>query len=170
MTTNGEEDYTKIISFLKSEIDVLKQEDIKIKKELFHTRIKKGEKETEIFEKEKLLQTYQIKNISKLIYQHIQKISNHELLSTDDIFKISKAIDKTDYTAFGCYPRFIDLETVVEYLIKVKQAYPLWTITNIRKSFKIETNPPKNLYGYEFTTPEGLVFSNVNINSKVNSE
>jgi hypothetical protein len=97
-------------------------------------------------------------------YQDIQNIPNFDLLTKDDLFKISGAIDKRDYNlkSDGKYPRFIDLENVVKYIIQVKHTYPLWELTNIDKYGKIDTYPPKNCYKYNFLTPEGLLFSNVN--------
>lgn len=102
--------------------------------------------------------------MNTVFYQDIQNIPNFDLLTKDDLFKISKAIDKTDYNCNSDkkYPRFIDLENVVKYIIQVKHTYPLWKLIYINKFGKIDIYPPKNCYTYHFTTPEGLEFSNVN--------
>jgi hypothetical protein len=103
--------------------------------------------------------------MNTVFHEDIKSIPNFDLLTKDDLFKISKAIDKKNYNSISngkTYPRFIDLETVVNYVIQVKQIYPLWEFTYIRKFGKIDTYPPKNCYTYHFTTPEGLEFSNVN--------
>ena len=165
MLCDEKEDYSKLINELKEELkEKIKEhttQEIEIRK-LYSINNKKKE---EIKDKKKLLQTYEIKeSLNTIFYQDIQDIPNFNLLTKDDLFKISKAIDKTDYNSIsnGKYPRFIDLENVVKYIIQVKEIYPLWDLTYVKKFGKIDTNPPKNCYIYHFTTPEGLIFSNVN--------
>jgi len=165
MFCDNEEDYSKFISDLQSEIDILKTEenDIRIEQSKRYTEKKRIEKE--LLEKKKLLKIYEIKlSMNTDFYQYIQNIPNFDLLTKDDLFKISGAIDKRNYNlkSDGEYPRFIDLENVVKYIIQVKQTYPLWELTYIDKYGKIDTYPPKNFYKYNFLTPEGLLFSNVN--------
>jgi hypothetical protein len=165
MIYDKEEDYSKLILDLQSEIDVLKIEDNNNKKEQLKRYTEKKRVEKELIEKRKLLQIYEIKNsITTVFYEDIQNIPNFDLLTKDDLFKISNAIDKKDYNvnSDAKYPRFIDLENVVKYIIQVKQIYPLWELNYINKFGKIDTYPPKNCYTYHFTTPEGLIFSNVN--------
>ena len=165
MTCNKEEDYSKLISDIQSEIDVLKEKENTIRIEQSKRYTEKKSIEKELTEKKQLLKIYEIKHSMNTIFcQDIENISNFHLLTKDDLFKISKAIDKRDYNLnFNSnYPRFIDLEDVVKYIIQVKQIYPLWELTYINKFGKIDTYPPKNCYTYHFTTPEGLLFSNVN--------
>jgi len=156
----NQEDYSKLIYDLYSEIDELKTEENKIKEEQSKRYTKKKRIEKELTEKKHSLNT--------VFYQDIQNIPNFDLLTKDDLFKISKAIDKTDYNFnYNCnsdkkYHRFIDLENVVKYIIQVKQIYPLWKLTYINKFGKIDIYPPKNCYTYHFITQEGLEFSNVN--------
>jgi hypothetical protein len=158
MACEKEEYYSKLISDLKFQIYILKKEGIIIQKEHFKLSVRKKEMEREIIEKQNLLETYEIKYISTLIYKYIQEIPNFNLLSLDDAFMISKAIDKTDYSSLGKYPRFIDLENIVKYIIQVKQKYPSWELTNIHNYGRIDTLPPKNCYSYQFATPEGRMF------------
>ena len=166
MINNKEEDdYGKLISDLTSEIIILNNEYNNIKKEQLKRYTEKQIIEKELTEKKKLLRTFEIKySINTVFYQDIQNIPNFNLLTKDDLFKISESIDKTDYTSIsnGKYPRFIDLENIVKYIIQIKEIYPLWKLTYINKFGKIDTYPPKNCYTYHFVTPEGLMFSNVN--------
>jgi hypothetical protein len=162
---NKEENYSKLISDLQCKIDVLKVEENKIKQEQSKRYMEKKIIEKELTEKKILLENYKIKySMNTIFYQDIRNIPNFDLLTENDLFKISKAIDKRDYNLNSDvkYPRFIDLENVVRYIIQVKQIYPLWELTDINKYGKIDTYPPKNCYKYQFTTPEGLLFSNVN--------
>ena len=167
MICDKEEDYSKLIADLKEELKEKIKEQTTQEIEIRKLYSINNKKKAEIKDKKKLLQTYEIKeSVNTIFYQDIQNIPNFKLLTKDDLFKISKAIDKTNYnstsTSNGKYHRFIDLENVVKYIIQVKEIYPLWNLTYVKKFGKIDTYPPKNYYIYHFTTPEGLIFSNVN--------
>lgn len=164
-STNTEEDTILLIMDLQSEIDFLQEKEITIKEDLSKLMKEKRNIEEDLQYKKDLLQTYSIQqNWNTMFDQNIKNIAHFDLLTESDLFKISKAIDKKDYTSIvntisKKYPRFIDLENVVDYVIQVKKAYPLWELKAINLSAKLDTHPPKNYYTYYFTTPEGFVFS-----------
>lgn len=163
-TEENKEDYAKLILDLQITIDLLQEKDKKLTEKQVQIMKEKRDIEENLLYKKTLLQTYSIQqNMDTMFDQDIKSIPHFYLLTETDLFNISNAIDKKDYTSIvnndsKKYPRFIDLENVVSYVIQVKKAYPLWKLTKISLSGKIDTHPPKNYYTYYFTTPEGFEF------------
>lgn len=155
---NTEELKNKLES-LKSERDVLKLEESQLKKksdELY--RLQKTARnnlkncEKRIFEIENILFTKNIFN-----EETISKFTDFHLLSTNELTIINKGLDKTDYTAYG-KPRIMDLENVVNLIIKIKKLYPTWNLDLLQKTGQQDSLPPGNIYQYTFITPEGHHF------------
>lgn len=77
-----------------------------------------------------------------------------QLFLEDELIEITKGMDKIDYTKFGDYPRWIDLDKIIQQAVEVKQKYPEWKLTKVNKVGHIDSLPPKTFYEYSYETPE----------------
>jgi len=92
-------------------------------------------------------------------YDEVKQIKNIELLSEAELIIITKNMDKTDYTKRGSYPRFIDLDRLINEVITIKTKYPGFILDNIRKRGQLDTMPPENYYDFTFVTPHNDYFT-----------
>ena len=148
---------------LKQEFETLNSERKKL-----HEEEKQLYKQIRELQKLKNLQAASLKTCEKrmieiqniLFTQNIfneetmSKFTDFHLLSANDIKQISKGLDKTDYTKYG-KPRIMDLENVVNFILRIKKLYPTWNLDLLQKTGQQDSLPPKNIYEYTFITPEG---------------
>jgi hypothetical protein len=106
----------------------------------------------------------EIKNIkfTKNIFNEeiVSKFADFHLLCEDELIKIIEGIDKTDYTKYDAQvPRIMDLEKVINFVVKIKTTYPGWKLKKLDNTGGRDSLPPVNWYEYSFITPEGHCFN-----------
>jgi chromosome segregation ATPase len=96
-------------------------------------------------------------NLSKILRDYnLHIIPNIHLVNNDELNIIINDIDKNDYTASG-KDRIMDLRNVIDEIIKTKIKYDNCSLITFKKTFKIDTYPPKNIYRYEYRLDDGLI-------------
>jgi len=74
----------------------------------------------------------------------------------NEIESIVRGMDKTDYNrGFGekkskSYPKYLDLDMIVESINKVKNIHKNWHIHGVYKVYSEDSYPPRNYYEYEY--------------------
>jgi hypothetical protein len=129
----------------------LEMERIKITKQL--TEIKKNISKIDDeykFNLDEIHRRRSIEEAQNIIGENERSIEGFELLKEDELSIIVKNMDKTDYIKWGNYPRWLDLVTLIEYVIKIKKQYSGWELVNLTKCGQDDTMPPENIYKYEF--------------------
>lgn len=94
-----------------------------------------------------------------IIDEYISNIENFDLLNEEELKIITSKMDKTDYRKLGDYPRWLDLENIIKYVIDIKQKYTKWTLTNLSKVGHFDRLPPKTFYNYEFKDENEMYFN-----------
>ena len=59
-------------------------------------------------------------------------------------------MDKTDYRKYGEYPRWIDLDKIIKYVINIKKQYTTWTLLSLSRGGQLDMLPPDTFYRYVF--------------------
>jgi chromosome segregation ATPase len=101
----------------------------------------------------------EIDESKNIIGEFERNIEGFGLLSEKEVAVITTKMDRTDYRAYGDYPRWIDLERIIKEVIEVKNYYAEWKLTKISKRSKSDTVPPETLYIYEFTDVNGYLIN-----------
>lgn len=91
-----------------------------------------------------------LEEAKNIISEDIKNIDNFSFLNEEELIIITKKMDKTDYRKYGNYPRWLDLEKIIKYVIGMKKYYPNWTLENMSKRGQIDTMPPESFYNYVF--------------------
>lgn len=147
------------LEILKSECETINREGKQLEKQIRELDKLIDSKSRILRNKEKRIA--KIKNIlaTQNIFDEetITKFTDFHLLSDDELKEITKGIDKTDYTAYG-KPKIMDLENVVNFVLKIKMLYPSWKLELLQKIARIDIKPPENIYEYTFITQEGFRF------------
>jgi hypothetical protein len=68
-------------------------------------------------------------------------------------------MDKTDYRKNGNYPRWYDLERLVNEVIVFKKLYPGWILESLARGGQYDTLPPQTFYRYTYKSPHGHYMS-----------
>jgi predicted DNA-binding protein YlxM (UPF0122 family) len=93
-----------------------------------------------------------------MIGEKEKNIDGFNLLSEDELSVIAKNMNKTDYRKYGQYPRWLDLENIIETVVEMKKRYPKFTLTNLDIGGQIDVLPPQTFYRYEFTDEYDCTF------------
>lgn len=153
------EELKQELESLNSERDTLKNEGTQLQKQSRELRKLINLKEASLQTCERRI--FQIKNIlfSQNIFNEetMSKFTDFHLLSADELTLIIKGLDKTDYTKYG-KPRIMDLENVVNFILRIKKLYSTWNLDLLQKTGQQDSLPPGNIYEYTFITPEGHRF------------
>jgi len=96
---------------------------------------------------------------SENIFESVNGLEGLETLTQDEKVVISNGMDRTDYRKNDNFPRWLDLEKLVNQVIKFKIHYPEWILERIVKSGQYDTLPPKNFYKFTYRTQQGYIFS-----------
>ncbi len=112
-------------------------------------------------EKDKI--TKQIKNLqfsieTKSAFDMFGELDTLSVISKQEQIIIIKGMDKTDYTKYG-KERWMDLNKIIDHIIKIKKEYPDWVLKNLIKTGQYDSQPPMNMYKYTFIAPNDLEFS-----------
>jgi hypothetical protein len=103
----------------------------------------------------KLIEIIETENV----FETVQNIEGLDTLLQEELVAISKGMDKTDYRKYGNYPRWHDLERLVNEVIAFKKLYPGWILESLAGGGQYDTLPPKTFYIYTFKTPQGHYMS-----------
>lgn len=151
----------------KNEIEKLRAELAEVEKEYegFYMIYKETEKKRRLCESRKLDIKKQIKKFEEIIetedvFITVKDVEGFETLSPSELVAISNGMDKTDYRIYGNYPRWIDLERLVNHVIQFKKLYPGWILDRVIKSKQCETllvSP--TFYKFTYNTPLGHYMS-----------
>jgi uncharacterized protein (UPF0216 family) len=95
---------------------------------------------------------------SENIFESVQNLDGFNMLNNDELVVISKGMDKTDYRKYN-QPRWMDLKSIVENVIKIKKLYAGWVLKNVSQAGQYDCMPPQNFYSYKYKTPEGNYFN-----------
>ena len=109
-----------------------------------------------------------IEETRNMLSEEIKHIENFELLSETEFAIITSKMDKTDYTKYGDFPRWIDLRRICKEVIDIKKTYPKWTLTNLEKGNRQYSKvPPHTYYKYEYKNEYNiyLYLGNINLRS-----
>ena len=101
----------------------------------------------------------EIEESKNIIGEFERNIEGFGLLSEKEVAVITTKMDRTDYRAYGDYPRWIDLERIIKEVIEIKKYYAEWKLSKISKRSKSDTVPPETLYIYEFTDINGYLIN-----------
>jgi hypothetical protein len=103
----------------------------------------------------KLIEIIETENV----FEIVQKIEGFDTLLQEELVAISNGMNKTDYRKYGNYPRWYDLERVVNEVILFKKLYPGWILERLTSGGQYNTLPPETFYKYTFKTPQGHYWS-----------
>jgi hypothetical protein len=154
------------ISEAKNNIINLKTELIQVEDELkelnkiymqYRKKINLCENRKKELSKEikKLIEIIETENV----FETVQNIEGLDTLLQEELVAISKGMDKTDYRKYGNYPRWYDLERLVNQVILFKRLYPGWILESLASGGQYDTLPPQTFYRYTFKTPQGHYWS-----------
>jgi hypothetical protein len=116
----------------------------------------------------------EIKKMEQIIetenmFESVNNIEGFDILTKNDLFIISKGMDKTDYRQRikSNYPRWIDLERLVKEVIHFKSIYPDWILENIIVTGHYDSLPPQNFYKFTYKTPAGhyMMYGGMDVNN-----
>lgn len=146
------------------------------KNEIIRVTAELAEVETELKEINKIYKEYQLKKsecenkkkdlskeIKKLkeiietenIYELVKNVEGFDTLLSTELVVIFNGMDKTDYRSYGNFPRWNDLERLVNEVIEFKKIYPGWILEHLANGGQIDTLPPRISYCFEYKTPDG---------------
>jgi len=109
-----------------------------------------------------------VEETRNMLSEEIKHIENFELLNETEFAIITSKMDKTDYTKYGDFPRWIDLRRICKEVIDIKKTYPKWTLTNLEKGNRQYSKvPPHTYYKYEYKNEYNinLYLGNINLRS-----
>ena len=150
----------------KSEIIRVREELSQVQDEL--NRLNKiyieHRRQVNLYENKKKDLSKKIKKLEEIIetenvFETVQNIEGLDTLLQEELVAISKGMDKTDYRKYGNYPRWHDLERLVNEVIAFKKLYPGWILESLAGGGQYDTLPPKTFYIYTFKTPQGHYMS-----------
>lgn len=145
------------MDLLNTDIELLQKEI----KDLADQRIKLNEfwtaKKKLLVEKEKMKEQYEIDTFINTIFEYVNGMDgSFASLMQSELEIIAKGIDKTNYILYG-QSRWMDLETILKNVIKIKTKYPQWQLAYLVKTFQEDSLPPKNYYEYGFNTNDDVL-------------
>ncbi len=151
----------------KNEIDKLRSKLAQVEKEYdeIYMIYKETEQKKRLCESRKRDIKKEIKKLEDLVEQEnvfetVKDVEGFETLSSSELNAISNGMDKTDYTMFGKYPRWIDLERLVKHVIQFKKLYPGWILDRVIKLDQAETLlKSPTFYKFTYNTPLGHYMS-----------
>ena len=157
------------IFLLKTHLDQLLEEKKSLQNDF--TRISNQRKT--LFHKELEIENH-IKTLNKEIIECTKKIKQteeemlldeyysetHTLnspLSNEEINLIVTNMDKKDYRDFGNYPRWIDLQKIIDFVVEIKDQYHDWNLIQVARLYdQILNIPPSHIYIYTFHMPPSV--------------
>jgi hypothetical protein len=151
-----------------NEIDKLRAELAQVEKEYdeFYMIYKETEQKKRLCESRKFDIKKQIKKLEGLVkktenvFETVKDVEGFETLSSSELNAISNGMDRTDYTMYGKYPRWIDLERLVKHVIQFKKLYPGWILDRVIKSGQFGTlRESPTFYKFTYNTPHGHYIS-----------
>jgi hypothetical protein len=156
------------INEAKNEIEKLRADLAQVEKEYegLYMICKETEKKTRLCESKKCDIKNEIKKLEDFVkktenvFETVKDVEGFETLSPSELNAISNGMDKTDYTIYGKYPRWIDLERLVKHVIQFKKLYPGWILDRVIKLNQCETvlvSP--TFYKFTYNTPLGHYMS-----------
>lgn len=152
---------TEELEILNKERDALKLEKDQLTEKYNSLIYQKATVDRRLKEYEKKIAQIKISLESKIMFNEeiIAKFADFHLISVDEQTIISNNIDKTDYTRYG-RPRYIDLEDVINIILKIKRMNPTWKLRGMgmRNTGQMDCMPPQNMYEFIFITQEGFCF------------
>ena len=154
------EQIVEIIEKLKSEKNFIISEQQKIDSEIDDLVKINSIKHKLIKQIEKDIKKHETQIETNILYEDkdIQNIDGFKLISEEEFRAIMQGMDKTDYRKYG-KSRFIDLESIVKTIAKIKHSYPAWKLVHLKKMEQIlSKTPPENYYNYTYITQEGFTF------------
>jgi hypothetical protein len=141
-----------------------KKRNIKIEREVAKNALRVVEKKLSEVEDNlnRILREFKrredISESKTMIGEKEKNIDGFNLLSEDELSVIAKNMNKTDYRKYGQYPRWLDLENIIETVVEMKKRYPKFTLTNLDIGGQIDVLPPQTFYRYEFTDEYDCTF------------
>lgn len=96
----------------------------------------------------------------------IRSITGHTMLSESEMNIIMENMDKTDYTVYGDYPRWMDLERICKEVIEMKANYKTWALEKMCVFKRSGAIPPYTYYRYEFKNASNLRLHFTDVNTK----
>ena len=96
------------------------------------------------------------------MFEAVKGLDGFETLSQKELVAISNGMDKRDYRKYVTgvnFPRFKDLEQLINEVIGFKKLYPGWILDRVVSCGQYDTLPPKTFYRYTFKTPQGHSWS-----------
>jgi hypothetical protein len=108
--------------------------------------------------------TKEIKKLEEIIeaewvFESVQGKEGFDTLLQEELVAISNGMDKTDYRKNGNYPRWYDLERLVNEVIVFKKLYPGWILESLARGGQYDTLPPQTFYRYTYKSPHGHYMS-----------
>jgi len=97
------------------------------------------------------------KDLLNEIFESVQNIEGFDTLLETELLAISKGMDRTDYSTYGNFPRWCDLERLVTDVINFKKMYPGWILEYLEPGGRI--CPPRTSYKFQYKTPQGHYMS-----------
>ena len=150
----------------KNNIIKLKTELIEVEAELkeLHKIYTEHRKKVNLCENRKKELSKEIKKLIEIIetenvFETVKNIEGFDTLLQEELVAISNGMDKTDYRKYGNYPRWYDLERLVNQVILFKKLYPGWILESLASGGQYDTLPPQTFYRYTFKTPQGHYWS-----------
>ena len=113
---------------------------------------KKKELSKEIKKLEEIIET-------ENVFESVQGVEGFDTLLQEELVAISNGMDKRDYRKHGNYPRWYDLERLVNEVIAFKKLYPGWILERLGLGGQYDTLPPQTFYRYTYKTPQGHYMS-----------
>jgi len=97
-----------------------------------------------------------IEDEKSMITEDIMSIEGYNILSENELSIIKKQMDRRDYSKYGKYPRWIDLERIISFVINIKKQYPNWILTALSSGCQHGSMPPQTFYNYEFRDEKNI--------------
>ena len=93
------------------------------------------------------------------VFESVENMEGFDTLLQEELVAISNGMDKTDYRKNGNYPRWYDLERLVNEVIVFKKLYPGWILESLARGGQYDTLPPQTFYRYTYKSPHGHYMS-----------
>ena len=148
---------------------------VEIDYEEVYTIYKENERKMRLYDNTLRSLTKEIKKMEQIIesedvFESVKNIEGFDSLTKNDLFIISKGMDKTNYSdnkiVQDC-PRWIDLERLVKEVIHFKSIYPDWILENIIMTGHYDAMPRRNFYKFTYKTPTGhyMMYGGMDMNN-----
>lgn len=132
----------------KAEYKELNKMYVEVREKMNVCLYKKQQLSKEIKKFEEIIET-------EHIFETVKGLKGFDALLEKELLAISSGMDKTDYRKYGNYPRWYDLQRIVDEVITFKKLYPGWILEQIDKIGAYDIVPPNSFYRYTYKSPNG---------------